>query len=77
MAKTLDFWVPLLARTSGFLVVITPLTLLGDRHVKDLMEAGISAINIDSSTSSSRTSLYSPWDNFKRTICGSVVKRPE
>ena len=47
MGKTLGFWVPLLARTSGFLIVVTPLTLLGDQHAKDLTKAGISAINID------------------------------
>ena len=53
MGKTLGFWVPLLARTSGFLIVVTPLTLLGDQHVKDLTKASISAINIDADTISS------------------------
>ena len=47
MGKTLGFWIPLLTRTSGFLVVVTPLTLLGDQHVDDLKKAGISAINVD------------------------------
>ncbi|KAF9647074.1 hypothetical protein BDM02DRAFT_3251466 [Thelephora ganbajun] len=32
MGKTLGFWIPLLAWTSGSLIVVTPLTLLGDQH---------------------------------------------
>ncbi|KAF9778162.1 hypothetical protein BJ322DRAFT_1014802 [Thelephora terrestris] len=44
MGKTLSFWVPLLARTSGSLIVVTPLTLLCDQHVENLSEAGIQAI---------------------------------
>ncbi|KAF9788745.1 P-loop containing nucleoside triphosphate hydrolase protein [Thelephora terrestris] len=47
MGKTLSFWVPLLARTSGSFIVVTPLTLLGDQHVENLSEAGIQAVNID------------------------------
>ena len=50
MGKTLGFWIPLLARTSGSLIVVTPLTLLGDQHVENLMEAGIRAINVDADT---------------------------
>jgi len=50
MGKTLGFWIPLLARTSGSLIVVTPLTLLGDQHVDNLTEAGVSAINIDADT---------------------------
>jgi len=47
MGKTLGFWIPLLVRTSGFLVVVTPLTLLGNQHVENLMDARIQAINVD------------------------------
>ena len=50
MGKTLSFWIPLLARTLGSLIVVTPLTLLGDQHMQNLMEVGISAINIDVDT---------------------------
>ena len=50
MGKTLGFWIPLLARTSGSLIVVTPLTLLGDQHMQNLTEVGISAINIDVDT---------------------------
>ena len=53
MGRTLGLWVPLLARTSGFLIIITLLTLLGDQHVKDLTKAGISTINVDADTISS------------------------
>ena len=53
MGKTLGFWVPLLARTSGSLIVVTPLTLLGDQHMENLTEVGIRAINVDADTVSS------------------------
>jgi len=50
MGKTLGFWIPLLARTSGSLIVVTPLTLLGDQHVENIAEAGVGAIDIDVDT---------------------------
>ena len=50
MGKTLGFWVPLLANPSGILIVVSPLTLLGDQHADDLSEVGIKAINIDADT---------------------------
>ena len=58
MGKTLGFWVPLLARSSGFLIVVTPLTLLGDQHVENLAGAGIRAINIDADTVTSRPHVF-------------------
>ena len=58
MGKTLGFWVPLLARTSGCLIVVTPLTLLGDQHVENLMEAGIRAVNIDADTIASDPHIF-------------------
>jgi len=50
MGKTLGFWIPLLVWTSGFLIVVTPLTLLGNQHVENLTKARITAINIDADT---------------------------
>ncbi|KAF9648222.1 hypothetical protein BDM02DRAFT_3075350, partial [Thelephora ganbajun] len=44
MGKTLGFWIPLLARPSGVLIVVSPLTLLGDQHADDLCKVGIRAI---------------------------------
>ena len=32
------------------MIVVTPLTLLGDQHMQNLTEVGISAINIDTDT---------------------------
>jgi superfamily II DNA/RNA helicase len=58
MGKTLGFWIPLLARSSGFLIVVTPLTLLGDQHVENLADAGIRAINIDADTVASRPHVF-------------------
>ena len=50
MGKTLGFWIPLLARPSGILIVVSPLTLLGDQHVEDLRRVGIRAVNINADT---------------------------
>jgi len=50
MGKTLGFWIPLLVWTSGFLIVVMPLTLLGDQHVENLTKARITAININADT---------------------------
>ena len=50
MGKTLGFWIPLLARPSGVLIVVSPLTLLGDQHADGLCKIGIRAINIDADT---------------------------
>ena len=47
MGKTLGFWIPLLAKPSGILIIVSPLTLLGNQHAADLCEVGIRAINID------------------------------
>ena len=58
MGKTLGFWIPLLARPSGILIVVSPLTLLGDQHAADLKNAGIRAINVDTDTISEMPNLF-------------------
>jgi len=60
--KTLGFWIPLLVRTSGFLIVVMPLTLLGDQHVENLTKAGITAINIDAETVSTCPHVFEVTD---------------
>ena len=40
------------------LIVVTPLTLLGDRHVENLTKAGIKAINVDADTVISSTHVF-------------------
>jgi len=58
MGKTLGFWIPLLANPSGLLVVVSPLTLLGDQHAKDLCEVGINAINVDADTIAEKPRIF-------------------
>jgi len=58
MGKTLGFWIPLLALVSGILIVITPLTLLGDQHVENLAEVNIKAINIDADMLASCSNVF-------------------
>lgn len=42
--KTLTFWMPLLFRTDGIQIIITPLNILGKQNVAQLNALGISAI---------------------------------
>lgn len=44
--KTLTFWMPLLFRTEGIQLVITPLNLLGEQNVDSLAKLGINAITV-------------------------------
>lgn len=46
MGKTLTFWMPLLFRPLGILLVITPLNILGKQNVEILEKAGIDGIFI-------------------------------
>jgi len=50
MGKTLTFWMPLLFRSGGVQIVVTPLNLLGKQNVASLAKAGIRAIAISSET---------------------------
>ena len=58
MGKTLGFWIPLLARPFGILIVVSPLTLLGDQHVEDLRKVGIRAVNINADTISEMSHVF-------------------
>ena len=50
MGKTLTFWMPLLFRPLGILLVITPLNILGKQNVETLEKAGIEGIFISART---------------------------
>ena len=50
MGKTLTFWMPLLFRPLGILLVITPLNILGKQNVATLEKAGIEGIFISART---------------------------
>lgn len=53
MGKTLAFWLPLLFRPQGILIVVTALNVLGDQNVASLASAGIPAISINRETATS------------------------
>ncbi|KIM70516.1 hypothetical protein SCLCIDRAFT_12461 [Scleroderma citrinum Foug A] len=50
MGKTLTFWMPLLFRSGGIQIVVTPLNLLGKQNIASLARVGIRAIAISSET---------------------------
>jgi len=52
MGKTLTFWMPLLFRSGGIQIIVTPLNLLGKQNVASLARAGIRTIAISSETAS-------------------------
>ncbi|KAH8087851.1 hypothetical protein BXZ70DRAFT_906862 [Cristinia sonorae] len=52
--KTLPFWMPLLFRIEGIVVVITPLNLLGTQNKSQLEALGISAIALSSATATAQ-----------------------
>lgn len=45
--KTLSFWIPLLFRPEGVIVVITPLNILGSQNKSQLEKLGIRAITLN------------------------------
>jgi superfamily II DNA helicase RecQ len=57
MGKTLTFWMPLLFRPLGILLVVTPLNILGKQNVETLEKAGIDGIFISAGTATD--------DNFR------------
>ncbi|OBZ77631.1 ATP-dependent DNA helicase RecQ [Grifola frondosa] len=49
--KTLTFWIPLLFNDNGILILVTPLNILGDKNVAEVMrQFGINAVNITAET---------------------------
>jgi len=45
LGKAWGSWIPLLTKLPGLLIVVSPLTLLGDQHADDLCKAGIRVVN--------------------------------
>jgi hypothetical protein len=52
--KTLTFWIPLLFNEDGVTIVITPLTVLGEKNDNKLLEASIAAINLTTTSASDK-----------------------
>ncbi|KAG1785764.1 P-loop containing nucleoside triphosphate hydrolase protein [Suillus plorans] len=48
--KTLTFWIPLLFNDGGITILITPLTILGDKNVIELQEVNIPVVNLSAAT---------------------------
>ncbi|KAG2030929.1 hypothetical protein BDR03DRAFT_802293, partial [Suillus americanus] len=52
MGKTLVFWSPLAIKDMGILIVVTPLTQLGEQSIIFLKQASIQSILISTETAS-------------------------
>ncbi|KAG1815090.1 uncharacterized protein BJ212DRAFT_1217588, partial [Suillus subaureus] len=48
--KTLTFWIPLLFNDGGITILITPLTILGDKNVIELQEVNIPVVDLSTAT---------------------------
>ncbi|KAH9014978.1 P-loop containing nucleoside triphosphate hydrolase protein [Lactarius pseudohatsudake] len=53
--KTLTFWIPLLFNWDGVSIIITPLNVLGEKNVDELLLVSIPAVNLTTSSASDRT----------------------
>ncbi|KAG1868334.1 hypothetical protein DFJ58DRAFT_653975 [Suillus subalutaceus] len=67
MGKTLAFWSPLAIKDMGILIVVTPLTQLGEQSVSFLEKAGIQSISISTETAS-RANFREIEDSHYRAI---------
>ncbi|KAI0631312.1 P-loop containing nucleoside triphosphate hydrolase protein [Trametes polyzona] len=70
--KTLTFWMPLLFRSEGIQVIITPLNILGSQNTKQLAEHGIRAIAICAKTASTQN-----FEKIGKCAFRVVVVNPE
>ncbi|KAH9013930.1 hypothetical protein EDB85DRAFT_1876696, partial [Lactarius pseudohatsudake] len=59
--KTLTFWIPLLFNEDGITIVITPLIVLGEKNVKELLDVSIVAINLTTTSASDKTFKVIYW----------------
>lgn len=55
--KTLTFWLPLLHRPEGIVVVITPLNVLGSQNREGLARLGIEAVTVDRERASDASTM--------------------
>jgi superfamily II DNA/RNA helicase len=52
--KTLTFWLPLLFRSDGIQIVVTPLNILGQQNIDTLAKVGVKGIFISAKTATKR-----------------------
>ncbi|KAG2754120.1 P-loop containing nucleoside triphosphate hydrolase protein, partial [Suillus brevipes Sb2] len=53
--KTLTFWIPLLFNNGGITILITPLTILGEKNVTELQQVQIPVVNLSAATATDAT----------------------
>ncbi|KAH9023948.1 P-loop containing nucleoside triphosphate hydrolase protein [Lactarius pseudohatsudake] len=70
--KTLTFWIPLLFNEDGITIVITPLIVLGEKNVKELLDVSIAAINLTTDSTSNET--FKDIESLKYRV---VITSPE
>ena len=50
--KTMTFWIPVILKPDGILIVVVPLNTLGNQNIEQLTRVGISAIALTAETAS-------------------------
>ncbi|KAG1730876.1 P-loop containing nucleoside triphosphate hydrolase protein [Suillus lakei] len=53
--KMLTFWIPLLFNNGSIMILITPLTILGDKNVMELQQVNIPVVNLSAATATDAT----------------------
>ncbi|KAH9029179.1 P-loop containing nucleoside triphosphate hydrolase protein [Lactarius hengduanensis] len=70
--KTLTFWIPLFFNEDGITIVITPLIVLGEKNVNELLDVSIAAINLTTTSASDET--FKDIESLKYRV---VITSPE
>lgn len=52
--KTMTFWIPVILKTDGYLIVVVPLNVLGKQNTDQLTRVGIPSVVVSAETASSR-----------------------
>ena len=65
--KSLTFWMPLLFKKGGIQVVVTPLNILGDQNINNIMARGVSGIAISAENATKQNFEVNPYLNLTIT----------
>lgn len=69
--KTLTFWIPLLFNNDGIIIVVTPLSILGEKNMDEAIRLGFPAINLCAETATDQAYKVS----YKH-ICANLSSNP-
>ncbi|THU81486.1 P-loop containing nucleoside triphosphate hydrolase protein, partial [Dendrothele bispora CBS 962.96] len=73
--KTLTFWLPLLVKTEGILIIVTPLNILGEKNAKEAMEKlGLQGLGVNVTAENANDTVFKDIGELKYRV---VIVSPE